>query len=156
MSDKKKLLILFLGLLIIIVGATIIVNNKTKNVVSVNTSAEENVKKTSFVLDVNEENFETEVKNSDKKVLIDFYADWCGPCNRLVPLVDKVAEENQNVKVVRIDVDQNENLMNQYNVHSIPTLIVVENGEEVRRSVGLIPEESIVNLIGDWLFRLLK
>ena len=149
MSDKKKLLILFCGFLILIVGASIIVNQKTKNVVSTNTNFEENVEKTSLVLDVNEENFENEVQNSDKKVLIDFYADWCGPCNRLVPLVDKVAEENENIKVVRIDVDKNENLMNKYNVRSIPTLIVIENGEEVKRSVGLIPEEKILELIGD-------
>ena len=149
MSDKKKLLILFCGFLILIVGASIIVNQKTKNVVSTNTNFEENVEKTSLVLDVNEENFENEVQNSDKKVLIDFYADWCGPCNRLVPLVNKVAEENENIKVVRIDVDKNENLMNKYNVRSIPTLIVIENGEEVKRSVGLIPEEKILELIGD-------
>ncbi len=102
----------------------------------------------SAVIDVNTSNFETEVINSDKKVLIDFYADWCGPCNRLSPIVDKVAKENKDIKVVRIDVDKNESLMTKYNVRSIPTLVVIENGKEINRSVGLIPEDSILTLIG--------
>lgn len=101
------------------------------------------------VIDVNESNFESEVLNSNKKVLIDFYADWCGPCNKLSPIVDKVAEENEDIKVVRIDVDQNEELMNKFNVRSIPALIVIEDGKEITRSIGLVSEDRILSLLGE-------
>ena len=121
------------------------VNNETNLI-----EESENVAETTetAVIDVNTNNFETEVINSDKKVLIDFYADWCGPCNRLSPIVDKVSVDNKDVKFVRIDVDKNEDLMTKYNVRSIPTLVVIENGKEINRSVGLIPEDKILNLIG--------
>lgn len=99
------------------------------------------------VIQVTEANFEEEVLKSDKKVLIDFYADWCGPCKTLSPIVEEVAKENPDLKVVKIDVDSNENLAYKYKTYSIPTLVVIENGEEVNRAVGAIPKNDVLELI---------
>ena len=172
MDDVKKLVIIVVVLAIVLFGSSFIINKQSEkklaegaaNNSSINNSTivnsvsnesniveeSENVVQPneSTVIDVNASNFETEVINSDKKVLIDFYADWCGPCNRLSPIVDKVSVDNKDVKFVRIDVDKNEDLMTKYNVRSIPTLVVIENGKEINRSVGLIPEDKILNLIG--------
>ena len=99
------------------------------------------------VTEVTEATFEKEVLKSDKKVLIDFYADWCSPCKTLSPIVEEVAKENPNIKVVKIDVDSNESLAYKYQAYSIPTLVVIENGEEVNRSVGAIPKADVLGLI---------
>lgn len=99
------------------------------------------------VLEVTEENFEKEVLKESKKVLIDFYADWCGPCQVLSPIVEEVAKSNEDVKVVRINIDNAENIAIDYGIMSIPTLVVIEDGEEVRRSVGLISQTEIEALI---------
>ena len=98
-------------------------------------------------IEVTEENFEEEVLKSDKRVLIDFYADWCNPCKILSPIVEEVAIENPNIKVVKIDVDSNEKLAYEYRTYSIPTLVVIENGVEVNRAVGAIPKEDVLELI---------
>ena len=99
------------------------------------------------VLEVPQENFEAEVLNESKKVLIDFYADWCGPCQVLSPIVEEVAKTNSEVKVVRINIDNAENIAIDYGIMSIPTLVVIENGKEVKRSVGLISQTEIESLI---------
>ena len=99
------------------------------------------------VIKVTEENFEEEVLKSDKKVLIDFYADWCGPCKVLSPIVEEVAKENPDIKVVKINVDENNELSYKYKTYSIPTLVVIENGVEVNRAVGAIPKDSILELL---------
>ena len=85
------------------------------------------------ILKVTSENFESEVLQSDKTVLIDFYADWCGPCKMLSPIVDEVAEENTDIKVVKINVDNAQDLAMKYQVMSIPTLVVIKDGKEVNR-----------------------
>ena len=99
------------------------------------------------VLKVTSENFEKEVLQSDKTVLIDFYADWCGPCKMLSPIVDEVAEENTDIKVVKINVDNAQDLAMKYQVMSIPTLVVIREGREVNRSVGLIDKSEVISLI---------
>ena len=99
------------------------------------------------ILKVTSENFESEVLQSDKPVLIDFYADWCGPCKMLSPIVDEVAEENTDIKVVKINVDNAQDLAMKYQVMSIPTLVVIKDGKEVNRSVGLIDKADIISLI---------
>ena len=99
------------------------------------------------ILKVTSENFESEVLQSDKPVLIDFYADWCGPCKMLSPIVDEVAEENTDIKVVKINVDNAQDLAMKYQVMSIPTLVVIKEGKEVNRSVGLIDKSEVVSLI---------
>ena len=99
------------------------------------------------ILKVTSENFESEVLQSDKPVLIDFYADWCGPCKMLSPIVDEVAEENTDIKVVKINVDNAQDLAMKYQVMSIPTLVVIKDGREVNRSVGLIDKTDVISLI---------
>ena len=99
------------------------------------------------ILKVTSENFESEVLQSDKTVLIDFYADWCGPCKMLSPIVDEVAEENTDIKVVKINVDNAQDLAMKYQVMSIPTLVVIKDGKEVNRSVGLIDKADVISLI---------
>ena len=99
------------------------------------------------IIKVNNQNFEEEVIKSEKPVLIDFYADWCGPCKMLSPIIDEVAEENSDIKVVKVNVDDSQDLAMKYQVMSIPTLVVIKNGEEVNRSVGLIDKSQVLNLI---------
>ncbi len=101
------------------------------------------------VIEVTKDNFETEVLKSNKKVLADFNADWCGPCKMLRPIIDELAEEKDNVKIVSINIDNEDELAEKYNVSSIPCLVLFENGEESRRSIGLIPKEEIENIIGE-------
>lgn len=101
------------------------------------------------VIEVTKDNFETEVLKSNKKVLADFNADWCGPCKMLRPIIDEIAEEKENIKVVSINIDNEDELAEKYNVSSIPCLVLFENGEESRRSIGLIPKEEIENIIGE-------
>lgn len=99
------------------------------------------------VIDVKTADFETEVLKSDKTVLVDFWAVWCGPCRMLSPVVDQVAEENPNIKVCKVNVDEEQKLAVKYGVMSIPTLLVFKGGELVNQSVGVIPKEEILNLI---------
>lgn len=93
-------------------------------------------------------NFEQEVLKSDKKVLIDFYADWCGPCRMLSPVVDELAEEMPEVKVCKVNVDDEPDLAMRYKAMTIPMLVVVENGQVVTTSVGAKPKAAIKKLLG--------
>ena len=99
------------------------------------------------ILKINEDNFEKEVLEIEKTVLIDFFADWCGPCKMLSPIIEQFAKENEKVKVVKINVDELPDLAVKYGVRSIPTLVVIKNGEEVNRSVGLIDKSEILELV---------
>lgn len=93
------------------------------------------------------ENFEKEVLKSEKPVLVDFYADWCGPCNAMAPVIEELAKELEGkVKVGKINVDENPDIAVEYNVMSIPTLIVLKNGKEEKRLVGLRNKEELINL----------
>ena len=93
------------------------------------------------------ENFEKEVLKSEKPVLVDFYADWCGPCNAMAPVIEELAKELEGkVKVGKINVDENPDIAVGYNVMSIPTLIVFKNGKEEKRLVGLRNKEELINL----------
>ena len=95
----------------------------------------------------NKNNFAEEVLNSDKPVLVDFWASWCGPCRMFAPIIDAVAEEYPDeVKVGKINVDEENVLAQQYRVASIPTLIMFKNGEAVKRSVGVISKEDVVSM----------
>ena len=99
------------------------------------------------ILRVTSQNFEEEVLKSDKTVLVDFYADWCGPCKMLSPIVDEVAKEMSEIKVVKVNVDEAQDLAMNYQVMSIPTLVVIKDGKEAKRSVGLIDKSEIKNLV---------
>ena len=93
--------------------------------------------------------FEKEVLKSDKKVLVDFNATWCGPCRMLAPIIEQIKEERKDIKVLSIDVDEEEDLAREYGIMSIPCLIVFENGKEINRSVGFMPKEDVEELIGE-------
>lgn len=94
-----------------------------------------------------EKKFEQEVLKSEKPVLIDFWASWCGPCRMLSPLVDELAEEHSEFKFCKVNVDEEENLAKNFGIMSIPTLIVFKNGEQKAKSIGSIPKEAILELI---------
>ena len=96
---------------------------------------------------INKSNFEQEVMQSDRPVLLDFYATWCGPCRMLSPIVDKIAAEHPEIKVCKINVDEEEELAMRFEVMSIPSLFVVKNGEITERSVGALPEARILAMI---------
>ena len=96
---------------------------------------------------ITKENFQSEVLDVQGTVLIDFWADWCGPCRMLSPIVDEVAAQHSEVKVGKIDIDAQPELANQYGVMSIPTLLVFKNGQKVGESVGLIPKENVEALL---------
>ncbi len=96
---------------------------------------------------ITKENFQSEVLDAQGTVLIDFWADWCGPCRMLSPIVNEVAEQHSDVKVGKIDIDAQPELANQYGVMSIPTLLVFKNGQKVGESVGLIPKENVEALL---------
>lgn len=98
------------------------------------------------VISVNMSNFE-EIKNSDKKVLLDFYADWCGPCRMVSPIVDEIAEENPQYLVGKINVDEEPQLAQEFSVASIPTLVVMKNGKIVNQSMGARPKAQILALL---------
>ena len=96
---------------------------------------------------ITKENFDSEVLKAEGTVLVDFWATWCGPCRMLSPIVDEVASERPDVKVGKINVDEQPELAQQFGIMSIPTLLVFKNGEKVQESVGLIPKEKVEALI---------
>lgn len=99
------------------------------------------------VLKISTDNFKKEVLEESKTVVIDFYADWCGPCKMLSPVVEAVANEKENTKFVKINVDEAQELAMQYNIMSIPTLVVIKDGKEVNRTVGFIDKSELLKLI---------
>lgn len=99
------------------------------------------------MLKLTKDNFQSEVLDSDKLVLVDFWASWCTPCKMLSPIIDEIAEENPNIKVGKINVDEELELASNYSVMSIPTVIVFKNGTIVGHSIGLVPKSTILDMI---------
>ncbi len=140
MKNKILVIILCIVFIGILFGTQQFLNQQAKpdSVIK-----EENMK----VLEVMSNQFEEEVLKSEKTVLVDFYADWCGPCKMLSPIIDEIASENSDIKVCRINIDANQDLAIQYEVMSIPTLVVIKNGTEVNRAVGVLPKNEIVDML---------
>ena len=99
------------------------------------------------VINLTNLNFEDEVMRSDKPVLIDFFATWCGPCRMVSPLIDEIAEERSDIKVCMVDVDEQGELAAQFGVASIPTLVVVKGGKVSAQNIGAVPKPKILEMI---------
>ena len=151
---KKKIVwfIIFALLIVVIIIASLFINKKgieylqgekQENIINEN-KEEENMS----VIKVNDDTFEQEVLKSSIPVLVDFYADWCGPCRMMSPIIDEIAEEmGESVKVGKINVDNNQELAIKYDVMSIPTFVVIKDGKETGRSVGVQDKSEILSML---------
>ncbi len=100
------------------------------------------------ILNLTDENFEEKVLNSNKTVLVDFYADWCGPCKMMSPIIDELAKEiGDKVKIGKVNVDENQKLAIEYSIMSIPTIVIIKNGEVAKSILGVRPKEEILKVL---------
>ena len=143
MDKKKKLVLQIIAFIGVIITLTIvynyIINSYTKE--QINQSEKEENKMN--ITEIMAKDFQQEVINSEKTVLVDFYTTWCGPCKMMSPILENIAEENTHVKVVKVDIDKNQDLAMQYNVMSIPTMIIFKNGEATKTFVGVTDKHNL-------------
>ena len=99
------------------------------------------------VLHINKDNFHKEVLGSDKPVLLDFFASWCGPCRMVGPILDEIAEEREDIKVCKVNIDEQPELAHRYRIMTIPTLMVLKDGQIVEQSVGAKPKHQILAMV---------
>lgn len=147
MDKKKKLIIEIVIFIVVLVGITFsynyLTNKSTKESSKENTSQNINEEKIEIIEIKNMAEFEKEAINEEGTVVIDFYATWCRPCKIMTPIIEEIANENNDVKFVKIDIDKNEELAIKYNVMSIPTIIIMKNGEVAKTFVGVTDKEAI-------------
>jgi thioredoxin 1 len=101
------------------------------------------------IIEVNKDNFSSEVLNSKIPVLVDFNASWCGPCRMLRPILEEISEERNDCKIVSVDIDSEEELASRYDVYSIPCLVLIKDGVEINRSIGMKPKEELEEFISE-------
>ena len=99
------------------------------------------------VLHIDKDNFHKEVLNSDKPVLLDFFASWCGPCRMVGPILDEIAEEREDIKVCKVNIDEQPELASRYRIMTIPTLMVLKDGQIIEQSVGAKPKHQILAMV---------
>lgn len=99
------------------------------------------------VININKNNFQEEVMNANQPVLVDFWAAWCGPCQMLGPVIEEIAAERNDIKVAKVNVDEQPELASQFQVMSIPTLVVIKDGQIVNKSIGAKPKEQILQML---------
>ena len=149
MKNKILILICFILFIVAMIGIKISLDNA--NDASINkeiiNTTENNTIKESCILEVKSDTFEEEVLNSTKIVVIDFYATWCSPCKIYTPIVEEFAKENEEIKVVKIDIDETQDIAMKYNVMSIPTTIIIKDGKEVDRAVGVINKDVLSQMV---------
>ena len=99
------------------------------------------------VMHINKDNFHKEVLSSDKPVLLDFFASWCGPCRMVGPILDEIAKEREDIKVCKVDIDEQPELASRYRIMSVPTLMVLKDGNIVDQSIGAKPKHQILAMV---------
>ena len=144
---KKIIIVISIVIFVLALAAINIFFNRQNETEIEGNDRQETAKTEEKVIEVTSRNFEEEVIKSEKPVIIDFYATWCGPCKRLSPIIEEVARENENVKFVKIDIDNTEDIALEYQVKSIPTLLLIQNGEEKDRIVGIVDKNQILDFI---------
>lgn len=127
-------------------GDVIMENNEFKTITKLQKEKDKEDCKMSAI-NINKNNFENEVLNSDKTVLLDFWASWCAPCRRVVPIVEEIADERMDIKVGKINVDEEPELANKFSIMSIPTLVVMKNGKIVQQVSGARPKNAILEML---------
>lgn len=127
-------------------GDVIMENNEFKTITKLQKEKDKEDCKMSAI-NINKNNFENEVLNSDKTVLLDFWASWCAPCRMVVPIVEEIADERRDIKVGKINVDEEPELANKFSIMSIPTLVVMKNGKIVQQVSGARPKNAILEML---------
>ena len=127
-------------------GDVIMENNEFKTITKLQKEKDKEDCKMSAI-NINKNNFENEVLNSDKTVLLDFWASWCAPCRMVVPIVEEIADERRDIKVGKINVDEEPELANKFSIMSIPTLVVMKNGKIVQQVSGARPKKAILEML---------
>ena len=127
-------------------GDVIMENNEFKTITKLQKEKDKEDCKMSAI-NINKNNFQNEVLNSDKPVLLDFWASWCAPCRMVVPIVEEIADERRDIKVGKINVDEEPELANKFSIMSIPTLVVMKNGKIVQQVSGARPKNAILEML---------
>lgn len=147
MNKKKKLMIEIVLFIIVLISITLIyqelVKGNEEQSIKENTLKNREEQKVEIMEIKNAEHFEQEVINESGTVLIDFYATWCMPCKVMSPIIEEIAKEHKEIKVVKIDIDRNEELAIKYNIMRIPTMLMMKNGEVTKTMVGIIEKQDI-------------